>query len=77
MGVHPIRGPATGRGCVWEDRTGAAEEACLVLLSGTFRIRWEEDGREHSVGPRASVFSGYPHAVYLPAGTAFGSRPTS
>jgi 5-deoxy-glucuronate isomerase len=57
-------------GAVWQDQT-RDQEACLVLLSGRFRIRWDRNGREHSVGPRASVFSGYPHAVYLPAGTDF------
>jgi 5-deoxy-glucuronate isomerase len=57
-------------GGVWQDRTGD-HEACLVLLSGMFHVRWDRDDREHGVGPRASVFSGYPHAVYLPAGTGF------
>jgi 5-deoxy-glucuronate isomerase len=45
------------------------EEVCLVLLRGAFEIRWP--GRAARIGPRADVFSGYPHAVYLPAGVAF------
>lgn len=45
------------------------EERCLVLLCGEFVISW--DGASHRVGPRADVFSGYPHAVYIPARTPF------
>jgi 5-deoxy-glucuronate isomerase len=45
------------------------EERCLVLLRGAFHISWT--GARHQVGPRADVFSGYPHAVYLPARTPF------
>jgi 5-deoxy-glucuronate isomerase len=45
------------------------EERCLVLLRGAFQIAWK--GAAHRVGPRADVFSGYPHAVYLPARTPF------
>ena len=60
-------------GAVWSGRTGA-EERCLVLLRGLFEVSW--DGTSHRVGPRADVFGGYPHAVYLPAGHALpGRRP--
>jgi 5-deoxy-glucuronate isomerase len=45
------------------------EERCLVLLRGEFQVSWA--GASYRVGPRADVFLGYPHAVYLPAGTAF------
>jgi 5-deoxy-glucuronate isomerase len=45
------------------------EERCLVLLRGAFHISWP--GARHPVGPRADVFGGYPHAVYLPARTPF------
>jgi 5-deoxy-glucuronate isomerase len=45
------------------------EERCLVLLRGSFDIIW--DGTVRRLGPRADVFEGYPHAVYLPAGTKF------
>jgi 5-deoxy-glucuronate isomerase len=55
-------------GAVWSGRTGS-EERCLVLLRGDFDVRW--DGGSHRVGPRADVFTAYPHAVYLPAGTRF------
>ncbi|PYR43693.1 MAG: 5-deoxy-glucuronate isomerase [Acidobacteria bacterium] len=56
------------RGAVWSGRTGR-EERCVVLLRGLFSVGW--GGGPHRVGPRADVFAGYPHAVYLPAGTAF------
>jgi 5-deoxy-glucuronate isomerase len=46
----------------------ADREACLVLLSGHCRVRWN-GGESHDLGPRDNVFSGYPHAVYLPAHT--------
>jgi 5-deoxy-glucuronate isomerase len=45
------------------------EERCLVLLRGAFHISWT--GAHYHAGPRADVFSGYPHAVYLPARTPF------
>jgi len=53
---------------VW---TGAArnQERCLVLLRGDLQVSWP--GATHRVGPRADVFSGYPHAVYIPARTPF------
>jgi 5-deoxy-glucuronate isomerase len=47
---------------------GDQEERCLVLLAGRGRVRWDR-GAWQALGPRASVFDGYPHAVYLPAGT--------
>ncbi len=56
------------RGDVWRARR-AAEETCLVLLAGEATVRW--GGAVHRLGPRASVFAAYPHAVYLPAGIAF------
>jgi 5-deoxy-glucuronate isomerase len=52
----------------WFSSTGAAE-VCLVLLEGECRVTWA--GGEGRLGPRASVFRGYPHAVYLPPGVAF------
>jgi 5-deoxy-glucuronate isomerase len=45
------------------------EERCLVLLRGVFEIEWPGGGG--TIGPRADVFAGYPHAVYLPAGVRF------
>jgi 5-deoxy-glucuronate isomerase len=53
----------------WQADTGDREH-CLVLLSGHARVRWA-DGDWRELGPRASVFEGYPHAVYLPARTRF------
>jgi len=53
----------------WQADTGGQEQ-CLVLLAGHCRVRWH-DAAWHELGPRAGVFGGYPHAVYLPAGTRF------
>jgi 5-deoxy-glucuronate isomerase len=55
-------------GAVWNGWCGD-EERCLVLLRGEFDVRWA--GAWHRIGPRADVFSAYPHAVYLPARTRF------
>src|SRR5436305_1954080 len=55
-------------GATWQDRADR-EERCLVLLRGAFDISW--NGRSNRIGPRADVFAGYPHAVYVPAGVAF------
>ena len=40
-----------------------------MLLSGQCRV--EFDGRAETLGPRRSVFAGYPHAIYLPPRTKF------
>ena len=48
----------------------AGQEVCLVLLAGHCRVRWTGESRWHDLGPRASVFDAYPHAVYAPAGVA-------
>jgi 5-deoxy-glucuronate isomerase len=63
FGVRHLRA-----GAVWSGLS-RDEERCLVLLRGEFVAGW--DGASHRVGPRADVFSGYPHAVYLPARTPF------
>ena len=55
-------------GAVWSGLS-RDEERCLVLLRGEFEVSW--DGGSHRIGPRADVFTAYPHAVYLPAGTRF------
>jgi 5-deoxy-glucuronate isomerase len=55
-------------GTVWSGQS-RKDERCLVLLRGRFDVSW--GGGLHRLGPRADVFAGYPHAVYLPAGTAF------
>jgi len=55
-------------GAAWAG-SASPEERCLVLLSGEFDVSW--NGTSHRVGPRVDVFSGYPHAVYLPARTPF------
>jgi 5-deoxy-glucuronate isomerase len=43
------------------------EEICLVLLQGSCRASWD-GGAATRLGPRASVFQAYPHALYLPHG---------
>jgi 5-deoxy-D-glucuronate isomerase len=55
-------------GAVWVGPS-RDEERCLVLLRGEFEVGWA--GASHRIGPRAEVFSGYPHAVYLPCRTPF------
>lgn len=55
-------------GAVWS-APSRDEERCLVLLRGAFEISWA--GASHEIGPRADVFLGYPHAVYLPVRTPF------
>jgi len=52
----------------WNSKTGR-HECCLVLLRGHCRV--EYGGSTATLGPRADVFSGYPHAVYLPPRTTF------
>jgi 5-deoxy-glucuronate isomerase len=55
-------------GAVWRGLS-PREERCLVLLRGEYDIEWRGGGGR--VGPRADVFSGYPHAAYVPAGMRF------
>ncbi len=45
------------------------DEVCLVPLSGTCTV--ECDGQTWSIGGRASVFAGKPHALYLPVSSTF------
>jgi 5-deoxy-glucuronate isomerase len=53
---------------VWRDNSGE-EEAALVVLGGRLTVDFG-DGPQ-PLGERENVFAGYPHAVYLPRGTAF------
>jgi 5-deoxy-glucuronate isomerase len=52
----------------WRGDTGA-NECCLVLLQGTCRVLY--DGNEITLGPRRSVFTDYPHALFLSRRTRF------
>jgi 5-deoxy-glucuronate isomerase len=62
------------RGDTWKGRTGRFE-ICLVLLSGLASVRWTPGGGDKvRFGPRRDVFTDYPHALYLPPGTAFELR---
>ena len=59
------------RGDVWSGAAGG-QERCIILLSGRCRAQWRARGGapgEGILGPRASVFEAYPHALYLPAGS--------
>lgn len=55
-------------GTAWSYATGEHELA-LILLSGVIHV--ESDRGRWSVGGRANVFAGLPHALYLPRNTAF------
>lgn len=55
-------------GQYWQSGT-EGEEAALVILGGRVTVDWGEGRR--TLGSRSNVFSGYPHAVYLPPHTAF------
>lgn len=57
------------QGNVWSHNTGEYE-MCIVLLGGEFSIssKWGEWETKNS---RADVFSGLPHAAYLPPNTEF------
>jgi 5-deoxy-glucuronate isomerase len=55
-------------GQIWKDNTGG-EEAALVVLGG--RITVDFGRGSQPLGERENVFAGYPHALYLPHGTAF------
>ena len=68
----------------WVHDTGN-EECCLVLLSGHCEVSFvtreqtRDEHRAEVLGPRRSVFTGYPHAIYLPPRTRFrvvASEPT-
>jgi 5-deoxy-glucuronate isomerase len=55
-------------GQYWQSDT-RNEEAALVILSGRVAVDWGQGLRK--VGGRSDVFSGYPHAIYLPSHTPF------
>ena len=53
----------------WSGKTGS-DEMCAVLLEGRCHASWGGSGG-YLLGPRKDVFSGYPHAIYLPPATKF------
>jgi len=55
-------------GQYWQSHT-RNEEAALVILGGRATVDWGQGPQE--VGGRSDVFSGYPHAIYLPSHTPF------
>ena len=59
-------------GVTWRAHTDG-QECCLVLLSGVCSVTWDHGGACR-LGPRASVFASYPHAVYFPSGHRFELR---
>jgi 5-deoxy-glucuronate isomerase len=60
-------------GAVWRAQS-RRQERCLVLLRGACRVDWSSGGG--TIGPRADVFSAYPHGAYLPNGVAFSVTAT-
>ena len=56
-------------GDAWPFETGQNELA-IVALSGTVDVS-SNRGEWRGIGRRKNVFSGYPHALYLPANTSF------
>ena len=59
----------------WDGTTGG-DECCLVLLAGTCTVEYgparsRELHHAAPLGPRRNVFSGYPHAIYLPPHSRF------
>jgi 5-deoxy-glucuronate isomerase len=72
--VHfAVRQVAPGK--PWKHATGR-QECCLVLLRGACQVEYAPStsprtGTRATLGPRADVFSGYPHAIYLPPRTTF------
>jgi len=55
-------------GQYWQSNT-RNEETALVILGGKAIVDW--GGGPVEIGGRKDVFSGYPHAVYLPCGMPF------
>ncbi len=53
----------------WKGQTGS-DELCVILLEGSCHVTWDKNASQ-LLGPRRDVFSGYPHAVYLPPKTIF------
>lgn len=62
-------------GASWSFATGENELA-LVPLGGTVRVE-SNRGRWETVGGREDVFSGLPHALYLPRGSEFTATATT
>jgi 5-deoxy-glucuronate isomerase len=63
------------KGVEWKSDTGE-NEMCIVLFGGKFSVssKWGEWITENS---RKDVFSGLPHAAYLPPDTEFNLTPLS
>ncbi|GHV61751.1 5-deoxy-glucuronate isomerase [Bacteroidia bacterium] len=57
------------RGETWTENT-QNHEYCIVLLGGNFSVK-SDKGEWRTVNGRKDVFSGLPHALYLPAHTQF------
>ena len=80
--VHfAVRQIAPGK--TWLHDTGS-DECCLVLLAGLCQVSYRHSIKKlpanatsvapeitTTLGPRRSVFTDYPHALYLPARTSF------
>jgi 5-deoxy-glucuronate isomerase len=62
----------TTAGSAWTSTTGD-QELAIVVLSGRLGVETQQS-RWSSIGERESVFSGLPHALYLPRHTSFTVR---
>ncbi|PWU12418.1 MAG: 5-deoxy-glucuronate isomerase [Verrucomicrobia bacterium] len=63
------------RGDIWEAATGDFEYG-LVVLGGICSVQ-SSRGNWECIGRRPNVFSGMPHALYLPSQTTFSVRARS
>jgi 5-deoxy-glucuronate isomerase len=63
------------QGQEWSFKTNGFELA-LVVLGGTLDVK-SNRGEWHGLGRRPNVFSGLPHALYLPIETSFTVRAVS
>ncbi len=69
LAIRAFRGATDRARPAMDEPDRPRSECCLVLLAGQCRVIFGD--RVETLGPRASVFAGYPHALYLPPGTAF------
>jgi 5-deoxy-glucuronate isomerase len=54
----------------WDDFTDE-NEAAIIMLGGSIDVESNQGNWDH-IGERSDVFSGLPHALYLPRGTEYG-----
>ena len=76
LGVRRLRGAADRGRRAPGAAAPAATRSAWCSLGGLASTAWSHDKRagRASLGPRRDVFSGYPHALYLPPRTTFEIR---